>query len=307
MFIYLIVNHETGKYYVGQHKGNNLKKYLQKKLSSARHQHSGQSHLFNAMRKYPQSSIWSIHALRDDIQTRTELDETERDFIKFLRSQDPEYGYNICQGGEGFTGPHTEETRANIAEATRKYFDLNPEVSRLRGLKISETKQKNKKPLIMKGCPICNKTFFMPFGRRGVIYCSQTCYQRSPRRIEVEQTRIESHRIAMQSPTTRRNLAVAQSARRMEEKRLGIKPTMPVRIWTKQARQEQAERMRLQRRGKPMPETQRLAISNALKGLVCDDTRKLSLDRGRHTRWHSSKGVVADTCRFCLEGLSKPN
>jgi len=37
MFIYLIVNHTTGKYYVGQHKGDNLKKYLQRKFSEARH------------------------------------------------------------------------------------------------------------------------------------------------------------------------------------------------------------------------------------------------------------------------------
>ena len=37
MFVYLIANHETGKYYVGQHKGNNLKQYLQKKFYEARH------------------------------------------------------------------------------------------------------------------------------------------------------------------------------------------------------------------------------------------------------------------------------
>jgi hypothetical protein len=114
MFIYLIVNHETGKYYVGQHKGKNLQHYLQQKMSSARHK-TGSSHLFNSMRKYPQSSLWSIHALCSDIQTRKELDETEREFIKFLRSQDPEYGYNICRGGEGRTGPLGLETRQKMA------------------------------------------------------------------------------------------------------------------------------------------------------------------------------------------------
>ena len=55
MFIYLIVNHETGKYYIGQHKGKSLKKYLQTKLSNARYQENGRSRLFNSMRKYPQS------------------------------------------------------------------------------------------------------------------------------------------------------------------------------------------------------------------------------------------------------------
>lgn len=122
MFIYLIVNHETGKYYVGQHKGKNLKKYLQQKFSQAwyelkRKGHGQGSYLFASMRAHPDPKVWSIHALRADIQTREELDQIERDFIKFLRSQDPEYGYNICRGGEGFTGPHTEESKTKIRDS----------------------------------------------------------------------------------------------------------------------------------------------------------------------------------------------
>ena len=120
MFIYLIVNHETGKYYVGQHKGDNLKKYLQTKFSHARHDRDkGHSYLYNSMRKHPFPHLWSIHALRSDIKTREELDQTEKDFIKFLRSQDPEFGYNICRGGEGFTGlsrEYCEELSASQKE-----------------------------------------------------------------------------------------------------------------------------------------------------------------------------------------------
>jgi hypothetical protein len=127
MFIYLIVNHVTGKYYVGQHKGNNIKKYLQTKMSSARYRHRGNSHLFNSMRKYPQSTLWSIHALRSDIQTREELDETEKDFIRFLRSQNPEYGYNICRGGEGRTGPHSEISRKKTSNSIKKAWMI-PEI-----------------------------------------------------------------------------------------------------------------------------------------------------------------------------------
>src|SRR5208337_1334104 len=103
MFIYLIVNRATGKYYVGQHKGNSLKKYLQTKFSDAKHQKNGSSHLFNSMRKHPKEA-WSIHALLSDVRTRPELDQHERDFIAFLRSRDPEHSYNICRGGEGFSG-----------------------------------------------------------------------------------------------------------------------------------------------------------------------------------------------------------
>src|SRR5208283_3371701 len=75
---------------------------------------SGTSRLFNAMREHTDHAIWSIHALLSDIQTRPELDAYERDFIAFLRSQDPEYGYNICRGGEGFTGPHTEQWKEKM-------------------------------------------------------------------------------------------------------------------------------------------------------------------------------------------------
>ena len=120
MFIYLIVNHETGKYYVGQHKGKNLKKYLQQKFSHAQKGISERSHLFASMRRHPDPSLWSIHTLRSDIQTRGELDETEQDFIKFLRSQNPEYGYNICRGGEGFTGPHGPAAKAKVTKALKQ-------------------------------------------------------------------------------------------------------------------------------------------------------------------------------------------
>ena len=120
MFVYLIANHVSGKYYVGQHKGNDLKHYLQQKLCAAWH-YKGRSHLFAAMMKYPRDS-WSIHALRADIQTREELDQTERDFIKFLRAQDPEFGYNICRGGEGFTGSFSEKSRQKYSLSMKEVW-----------------------------------------------------------------------------------------------------------------------------------------------------------------------------------------
>ena len=127
MFIYLIVNRETGKYYVGQHKGDNLKKYLQQKFHHAQRGISSQSRLYHSMRAHPDPLVWSIHALRAGIQTRTELDETERDFITFLKAQDPEYGYNICRGGEGFTGPHSKASRKKTSESLKKAWKV-PEI-----------------------------------------------------------------------------------------------------------------------------------------------------------------------------------
>ena len=122
MFIYLIANHETGKYYVGQHKGKDLKKYLQTKLSDAKHFRGGSSYLYASMRAHLNPLSWSIHALRSDITDRAELDQTEREFITFLRSTDPEYGYNICRGGEGFSGPHSKETRDKMSESHKRQW-----------------------------------------------------------------------------------------------------------------------------------------------------------------------------------------
>ena len=126
MFIYLIVNRKTGKYYVGQHKGNSLRKYLQQKLHHAQSGVSSRSHLYNSMRAHPDPSVWSIHTLRSNITDRAELNQTERDFIAFLKSQDPEYGYNLCRGGEGRTGPHTPEARQKIGYASCQLWS-NPE------------------------------------------------------------------------------------------------------------------------------------------------------------------------------------
>jgi group I intron endonuclease len=121
MFIYLIVNHVTWKIYVGQHKGTNLKKYLQDKLSHAKYKTAGQSYLFRSMRKHPKDA-WSIHPLLSDIQTRAELDHWEQTLIKALATQNPQIGYNICRGGEGFSGPHSPETRQKIAAASREMW-----------------------------------------------------------------------------------------------------------------------------------------------------------------------------------------
>jgi hypothetical protein len=310
MFIYLIVNHETGKYYVGQHKGSNLKKYLQQKFHHAQRGISERSHLYNSMRAHPDPKVWSIHALRSDIQTREELDETERDFIKFLRATDPEYGYNICRGGEGFTGPHSAETRRKISKAGRKWAldPANEEAKKLRIMRLHEARKKHKRPSENKVCPVCHTPFSVPFGWKNRIYCSRFCSLQRLRTTEFEQERLNSLRQSLKLPKSRINMSTAQAVRRKAERERGVKPTP--HIWTQQERIIQAERMRSvghKNKGRTLSDFHKHTISNALKGLMRDEKRKNSLDKGRHTRWHSSRGVVSKDCRFCLEGLSKPN
>lgn len=87
MYIYLIVNHVTGRYYVGQHKGGNLRQYFQQKCWEAEHELSPRSRLYAAIRENGRDNF-TIHALLSDVQTRLELNQHEREFITFLRAQD---------------------------------------------------------------------------------------------------------------------------------------------------------------------------------------------------------------------------
>jgi NUMOD3 motif len=104
MFIYVIVCSESLKLYIGQHKGQDLGKYLSRKFYDARRFESQSrgfsSHLYKAMRKYPRDS-WSIWPLVSGIVFQPELDELEKHFIRFLKAQHSDVGYNIRPGGRG--------------------------------------------------------------------------------------------------------------------------------------------------------------------------------------------------------------
>jgi hypothetical protein len=93
--------------------------YLKKKIRDAqRGTYPGRSHLFSAMEKYP-STAWGIIPLISNLTTNEELCYWETVLIKAFNTRCPEVGYNICKGGEGWTGRHSEESRRRIGEATR--------------------------------------------------------------------------------------------------------------------------------------------------------------------------------------------
>jgi hypothetical protein len=140
MFIYVIVNSETLKIYVGQHKGESLTRYLQQKWWDAHYYSGKRSHLYAAMRKYPKE-FWSIHPLVSGVETRAELDEIEKHYIKVLKTQHPDVGYNICDGGEGFSGPHSEEAKQKLGSIVREQWaNLSPADRQQRNQKSSETR-----------------------------------------------------------------------------------------------------------------------------------------------------------------------
>ena len=121
MFVYVIVCSETLKIYVGQHKHNDLGKYLSRKFWDANHHTPGtRSYLYNAMRKHPRDS-WSIHHLVSGVESKPELDELERHYIRALKVQHPDVGYNICAGGGGTVGcKHSLESIRRAVEGCQK-------------------------------------------------------------------------------------------------------------------------------------------------------------------------------------------
>jgi group I intron endonuclease len=121
MFVYVIVNDVNQKIYVGKTVTSNLEQYLQKKFWYAKMRPEHRSHLYAAIRKYGREHF-HIHPLISDCKTNEELSHWEQTLIKAFASQNPEIGYNICRGGEGFTGSHSPATRQKIADASREMW-----------------------------------------------------------------------------------------------------------------------------------------------------------------------------------------
>jgi len=182
MFIYVITNTVTGKIYIGQHKGNSLKKYLQTKLSDASKHRGGQSRLYNSMRKHPKE-VWSIEPLME-VETKEELDRLEKLLIALYDTRNPEIGYNICKGGEGFTGTHSLEAREKIGKASKAaWLDPNYRVN------FSEK---------MKGHPVSDKTINRLRALRGSKASEETKHKLS-----------EAHKGNTHSEKTKAKMSVA--------------------------------------------------------------------------------------------------
>lgn len=139
MFVYVIVNRENLKLYVGKTVRPNLNLYLKRKIRDAlKGTYQGRSHLFSAMQKHI-SSVWSIHPLISDLTTNEELCHWEKVLIAALGTMYPEIGYNISQGGEGNKAKRTVETCIKISEASKKQWanleQRQIQIGRMRGIK----------------------------------------------------------------------------------------------------------------------------------------------------------------------------
>ena len=132
-YIYLIVNKVNFKTYVGQRKSN-------KKWNEDSYMGSGKL-LKLAQNKYGIENFEKF--LIQYCSTREEADKAEKFWIKEYRSRGKAQ-YNIADGGQGFSGKRSEETKKKISEANK-------------GKKLSE-ETKKKMSETLKGKPRSGET-----------------------------------------------------------------------------------------------------------------------------------------------------
>jgi group I intron endonuclease len=147
MFIYLIRNTINLKVYVGQTRHKTpCSRWCTHKSRLQRNVHDN-AHLQAAWNKYG-SSVWEFTIL-EECKTLEELGQREIDIINEYSSNNPDYGYNIANGGILFT--HSIETRKKMSlakkgfkhsEATKAKISQNHAKSMLGKTHSDETKRK---------------------------------------------------------------------------------------------------------------------------------------------------------------------
>lgn len=109
MLVYLIVNTDNGKVYVGQTIGHLYDRWKQHRFLARQ---GRKHHLYSAMREKP--SAFKI-ILIAKTESQEALDNIEKLYVILFRSDNREFGYNLLPGGNGRS--HSEETRRQLSES----------------------------------------------------------------------------------------------------------------------------------------------------------------------------------------------
>ena len=115
----------SGKKYIGitstdpeYRWGKNGYRYLQKDKNN---QYKQPAMAF-ALIKYPNWDEWK-HEIVADNQTEYDAKEIEKDLIKYFKSNNKEFGYNLTDGGDTmWNGCHSDEYRKLLSERTKERF-----------------------------------------------------------------------------------------------------------------------------------------------------------------------------------------
>lgn len=113
MLIYKITNNQNNKVYIGQ-----TTRTLKERIHNYKNEvkwHPNSRPIIRAMAKYG-FDCFKFEILKDNIQSKKELDILERYYIKEYQSLVSEQGYNVELGGSS-VGKHSEETKKKISQS----------------------------------------------------------------------------------------------------------------------------------------------------------------------------------------------
>lgn len=114
--IYMHKNKINGKVYIGQSCNINVRWHPSSYQSS--------SYFFNAIQKYGWENF--EHIILEDNLTINEADEKEQYYIKFYKSLNRNYGYNLKTGGNA--GYHlSKETKEKMRQSNKKFYQNHQE------------------------------------------------------------------------------------------------------------------------------------------------------------------------------------
>jgi group I intron endonuclease len=118
MYIYGLLNKINQKMYIGY----NSTKYDIDDFKSRPQQHligrGGCKVIWDAIKKHDPENFMIIKLHEEPDLTKDKLKQLEKDYIKQLKTRAPN-GYNLTDGGDGFTGKHTEESKKKISDKTK--------------------------------------------------------------------------------------------------------------------------------------------------------------------------------------------
>lgn len=121
MFIYLITNTLSGKYYIGQTRRSVHTRWIQHKSASVRRK--SRSYIHSAIKKYG-SENFKIETLCQCFSDQ-ELDHAEKFLVWFMAANKSSFGYNLKEGGDS-RARHSEATKSKIS-LVQKGRILTPE------------------------------------------------------------------------------------------------------------------------------------------------------------------------------------
>jgi group I intron endonuclease len=148
MSVYIIVNVENNKVYIGQTRGPLDKRFKQ----HCEPNRTSKSIISQAIQKHGKDCFYMETLWESPGCSREELDSREIELIREYNSLSP-YGYNITSGGGGSLSP-SEEMRKKMSESAKKKFEEHPELRKnlsvLRSTEVHSEERRKRQSETMK-------------------------------------------------------------------------------------------------------------------------------------------------------------